>query len=205
MKRTSTKAQQRATSAKTAAPEALSVVLTASLGHVASEGGRLELDPADCRSLINALEHPRGLPVRRHLRPVNEILRAALSTAADGAGLRVDARECQAVLDGIEYARWQAGEAVDCFELRLRQKASPVPKCSACSTSSTMNREPTVCRQHLEQTVDEVLRLRQQLRDVHTLVRALADRFGERKAIPGQVLVGLDVQVAAVREDGGAP
>ncbi|RYZ47175.1 MAG: hypothetical protein EOO72_00125 [Myxococcaceae bacterium] len=54
-------------------------------------------------------------------------------------------------------------------------------------------------------TMDEVVRLRQQLRDVLSVVNALADAFGERKAIPGQMLMGLAVQLQAIRDDGGAP
>ncbi|RYZ37451.1 MAG: hypothetical protein EOO71_27970 [Myxococcaceae bacterium] len=59
--------------------------------------------------------------------------------------------------------------------------------------------------EHAKQTANEAGRSRQKFTDLLTLVSKLADTFGERKAVPGQVLVGLDVQAHAIRDDGGAP
>ncbi|RKH13500.1 hypothetical protein D7X74_21795 [Corallococcus sp. CA047B] len=143
---------------------------------------------------------------------LGEVLRASLSYVAGGGGgggLTLNAAECRDVLGAIEHARQSApitaSRLCDDFEGLLRQKVEPVPKCEGCATSTAMNRAPTACREHVAQTVDEAVRLRQQMRDVLSLVSTLTDAFGERRAIPGQMLMGLAVQLQAIRDNGGAP
>ncbi|AFE05598.1 hypothetical protein COCOR_04049 [Corallococcus coralloides DSM 2259] len=88
----------------------------------------------------------------------------------------------------------------------FRRSLPMVPGCAVCSASTMGGQPPMACWQHaLPEAVNEAVRLRQQIEDVHALVRALADTFGERKAVPGQLLRTLDVQVQVFRDNGGAP
>ncbi|RKH06616.1 hypothetical protein [Corallococcus carmarthensis] len=142
-------------------------------------------------------------------RLLGEKLRAYLSTGAAGLGVSLEPSECLAVLNAIGHAR-QAGpltpsgtdtDAVTAF----RRSLPLVPGCAVCSASTMGGQPPMACWQHaLPAAVNEAARLRQQIEDVHALVRALADTFGERKAVPGQLLRTLDVQVQAFRDNGGA-
>ncbi|RYZ42152.1 MAG: hypothetical protein EOO71_08955 [Myxococcaceae bacterium] len=109
-------------------------------------------------------------------RPLGEVLRASLSYVASGGGgggLVLDAAECRDILNALEHAG---------------------------QTASAARTTPAAIAQ-----ANEADRLRRQFNDLLALVSKLADTFGERKAVPGQVLVGLDVQAHAIRDDGGAP
>ncbi|NNB97522.1 hypothetical protein HI113_26830 [Corallococcus exiguus] len=140
------------------------------------------------------------------------MLRASLSYVAGGGGggggLKLDAAECRDVLNAIEYAR-QTGpdtspetDAVSAF----RRSLPLAPGCSVCSASTMGGQPPMACWKHaLPAALNERARLRQQFEDVESLIHALVDTFGERKSVPGQVVMGLAVQVQAVRDDGGLP
>ncbi|CAM4528316.1 hypothetical protein [Corallococcus exiguus] len=142
--------------------------------------------------------------------PLGEKLRAYLSTGAEGLGVSLEPSECQAVLNAVEHAR-QAGpitpsgtdtDAVTAF----RRSLPMVAGCAVCSASTMGGQPPMACWKHaLPVAVAERVRLKQQFDDVESLIHALVDTFGERKAVLGQVVMGLAVQVQAIRDDGGRP
>lgn len=142
--------------------------------------------------------------------PLGEKLRSYLSTGAEGLGVSLEPSECQAVLNAVEHVRQgrpltPSGMDTDAVTA-FRRSLPPVPGCAVCSASTMGGQPPMACWQHaLPEAVNEAVRLRQQIEDVHALVRALADTFGERKAVPGQLLRTLDVQVQVFRDNGGAP
>ncbi|WP_120560338.1 hypothetical protein [Corallococcus aberystwythensis] len=168
--------------------------------------------PVTSRSRVRTVQRPAepSSTADASPKPLAEILRAYLSTGAEGLGVSLEPSECQAVLNAVEFAR-QAGpltplgadtDAVTAF----RRSLPMMPGCAVCS-ASTMGGQPAMaCWQHaLPAAVDKAARLRQQIEDVHALVRALADTFGEHKAVPGQLLRTLDVQVQVFRDNGGVP
>ncbi|MCY1043300.1 hypothetical protein OV208_18430 [Corallococcus sp. bb12-1] len=119
---------------------------------------------------------PKKAVVPAAPRPLGEVLRASLSYVAGGGGgggLVLDAAECRDILNALEHAK----------------QAAAAPRTTPAGLAQANEEE----------------HLRRQFNDLLALVSKLADTFGERKSVPGQVLVGLDVQAHAIRDDGGAP